>query len=191
MDKNQNFSLKQSGSYQAQNAVLAIESCKQLSSMTNQKIQAGLDRWSWPGRMQLMKKDFFYDVAHNRNGIEVLVEDLQNIYQKKPIGVVVLKKDKINPDVVEIFKHSFDKLVISTIRSRDILNKKEIQNNPLLEKFDFIEVIPIYEFISCSKSKIINYLKSFLIPFKIKHLFYIQLYINISINQFNLFSNIY
>ena len=139
--KNQNFSLKQSGSYQAQNAVLAIESCKQLSSMTNQKIQAGLDKWSWPGRMQLMKKDFFYDVAHNRNGIEVLLEDLQNIYQKKPIGVVVLKKDKINPDVVEIFKHSFDKLIISTIPSRDILNKKEIQNNPLLEKFDFIENI--------------------------------------------------
>ena len=39
-----------------------------------------------------------------------------------------------------------------------------------LEQYDFIEVIPIYEFISCSKSKIINYLKSFLIPFKIKNL---------------------
>ena len=139
--KNQNFYLKQGGSYQTQNAVLAIESCKKLFSMTNQKIQAGIDQWFWPGRMQLMKKDFFYDVAHNRNGIEVLVDDLQKIYQKKPIGVVVLKKDKINPDVVEIFKNSFDKLIISTIPSRDILNKKEIQNSPLLEKFDFIENI--------------------------------------------------
>tara|TARA_B100000427_G_scaffold118073_1_gene98311 strand:+ start:1212 stop:2456 length:1245 start_codon:yes stop_codon:yes gene_type:complete len=138
--KNKNFSLPQGGSYQAQNAVLAIRACKDFSpAITYEAIQIGLDRWSWPGRMQLMKEDFFYDVAHNRNGIGMLVEDLRQLYDKKPIGVVVLKKDKINPKLIEIFDKSFDKIIISTISSKDILNKKEIKENPLLEKFEFIE----------------------------------------------------
>ena len=64
--KNKNFSLPQGGSYQAQNAVLAIRACKDFSpAITYEAIQIGLGRWSWPGRMQLMKEDFFYDVAHN------------------------------------------------------------------------------------------------------------------------------
>ena len=138
--KNKNFSLPKGGSYQAQNAVLAIRACKDFSpAITYEAIQIGLDRWSWPGRMQLMKEDFFYDVAHNRNGIGMLVEDLHQLYDKKPIGVVVLKKDKINPKLIEIFDKSFDKIIISTISSKDILNKKEIKENPLLEKFEFIE----------------------------------------------------
>ncbi len=138
--KNKKFSLPQGGSYQAQNAVLAIKACEDFSpAITYEAIQRGLDRWSWPGRMQLMKEDFFYDVAHNRNGIGMLVEDLRQIYNKKPIGVVVLKKDKINPKLIEIFDQSFDKIIISTISSKDILSKKEIQENPLLEKFEFME----------------------------------------------------
>ena len=138
--QNKKFSLPQGGSYQAQNAILAIKACKDFSpSITDENIQIGLDRWSWPGRMQLMKEDFFYDVAHNKNGIEMLVEDLHQIYKRKPIGVVVLKKDKINPKIIEIFDQSFDKIIISTISSKDILNKKEIQENPLLEKFEFME----------------------------------------------------
>ena len=39
-----------------------------------------------------------------------------------------------------------------------------------IKKFDFIEIIPIYEYVSKSKFKLINYIKSFLIPFKIKSL---------------------
>ncbi len=138
--KNKNFSLPQGGSYQAQNAVLAIKACKEFSpSITDQSIQTGLKKWFWPGRMQRMKKDFFYDVAHNENGIGMLAKDLYELYNKKPIGVVVLKKDKINPKLVEIFNKSFDKVIISSIPSKDILNKKEIEKNLLLENFEFID----------------------------------------------------
>ena len=68
-----------------------------------------------------------------------LLEDLKKIYGQKPVGVLVLKNDKINPDLVEIFSKSFQKLIISTIPSKDILNKEEIINNPLLQQFEFIE----------------------------------------------------
>ena len=138
--RNKNFTLPQAGSYQAQNAVLAIETCiNNFSNISDNNIQMALDSWYWPARMQLMKKDFFYDVAHNRNGIEILVKDIQNIYNRKPLGLLVLKKDKINPELVEIFSESFERLIISTIPSKDILNKEEIVNNPLLQKFEFIE----------------------------------------------------
>ena len=137
---NQNFFLPQAGSYQTQNAMLAIKACQNnFSELTDKDIQTGLDQWYWPARMQLMKQDFFYDVAHNRNGISVLAEDLKKIYGQKPVGVLVLKNDKINPDLVEIFSKSFQKLIISTIPSKDILNKEEIINNPLLQQFEFIE----------------------------------------------------
>jgi dihydrofolate synthase/folylpolyglutamate synthase len=138
--RNKNFNLPQAGSYQTQNAVLAIKACiNNFGNISDNNIQTALDSWYWPARMQLMKKDFFYDVAHNRNGIDILVKDLQNIYNRKPLGLLVLKNDKINPELVEIFSKSFERLIISTIPSKDILNKEEITNNPLLQKFEFID----------------------------------------------------
>jgi dihydrofolate synthase/folylpolyglutamate synthase len=86
-----------------------------------------------------MKPDFFYDVAHNKNGVGILVKDLKKIYNEKPIGVLVLKKDKINPELIDMVSKAFDRLIISTVPSKDILNKEEITNNSLLQKFEFID----------------------------------------------------
>ena len=136
----QEFSMPQAGSYQTQNAMLAIKTCQDnFHNLTNEDIQQALDQWYWPARMQIMKDNFFYDVAHNRNGISILAKDLTEIYKKKPLGVVVLKNDKINPQLIEKFSTLFDKIIISTISSKDILNKEEIVSNPLLKKFQFIE----------------------------------------------------
>ncbi|MDB3887610.1 Mur ligase family protein [Candidatus Marinimicrobia bacterium] len=138
--ENQQFTIPQAGSYQAQNAIMAIKTCKNnFNHLTHENIQLALDGWYWPARMQMMKDNFFYDVAHNRNGITILTKDLKEIYNKKPLGVVVLKNDKINPQLIDIFSTSFEKLIISTIPSKDILNKEEIMSNPLLKKFQFIE----------------------------------------------------
>ena len=138
--ENQQFTIPQAGSYQAQNAIMAIKTCQNnFNHLTHENIQLALDGWYWPARMQMMKDNFFYDVAHNRNGITILTKDLKEIYNKKPLGVVVLKNDKINPQLIDIFSTSFEKLIISTIPSKDILNKEEIMSNPLLKKFQFIE----------------------------------------------------
>ena len=138
--ENQQFTIPQAGSYQAQNAIMAIKTCQDnFNHLTHKNIQLALDGWYWPARMQMMKDNFFYDVAHNRNGITILTKDLKEIYNKKPLGVVVLKNDKINPQLIDIFSTSFEKLIISTIPSKDILNKEEIMSNPLLKKFQFIE----------------------------------------------------
>jgi len=133
------FSLSQAGSYQKDNAVLAIETCqKHFNQIKISDIQSGLKNWIWPARMQLMEKDFFYDVAHNASAVDKLTTDLSTIYSIKPIGLLVLKNDKITDSFLKILETQFEKLIISTIDSKDILQEIDILSNHRLKKFEFI-----------------------------------------------------
>ena len=137
---NQTYKLPQSGSYQAQNAILAIKTYKKSNTNFLEKdIQKGLDNWYWPGRMQIMKKNFFYDVAHNSSAVRILANDLKAIYKCKPIGLVVMKNDKIKNDIVKIFSEDFHSLTISSIDSKDILDKEKIKSMKSLTRFDYNE----------------------------------------------------
>ena len=85
-----------------------------------------------------MEKDFFYDVAHNTSAVSKLTTDLSNIYDIKPVGVLVLKNDKITNSFLTILENKFKKLIISSIDSKDILQEIDILSNPRLKKFEFI-----------------------------------------------------
>tara|TARA_B100000029_G_scaffold206968_1_gene204709 strand:+ start:1596 stop:2840 length:1245 start_codon:yes stop_codon:yes gene_type:complete len=136
---NNEFCLPQAGSYQKDNAVLAIETCqKHFNEIKTSDIQFALKNWIWPGRMQLMEKDFFYDVAHNASAVAKLTKDLSSIYNEKPIGLLVLKNDKITDRFLTLLDNNFEKLIISTIDSKDILQEKDILSNAKLKKFKFI-----------------------------------------------------
>ena len=134
------YILPQAGSFQAENAVLAIETIKnEFKDITNHQIQDGLNRWFWPGRMQQMEEDIFYDVAHNSSGVKILTSDLYNIYNQKPMGLVVIKNDKIRSEIISLFKNAFEDLIISTIPSKDILSKEDIKAQKSLKNFQFIQ----------------------------------------------------
>ena len=148
------FVLPQAGSYQKNNAILAIETCKAHFSQINMsEIQSSLKKWFWPGRMQIMEEDIFYDVAHNANAIEKLSKDLYSIYNKKPIGLLVLKNDKLTNKLLTLLCNEFEELTISTINSKDILQKNEILNNNRLKQFRFIDNFSM----ALSEIKSINY----------------------------------
>ena len=133
------FYIPQAGSYQRDNAVLAIETCKKhFNKIEISDIKSALKKWAWPGRMQLMEKDFFYDVAHNASAVDKLTTDLSNIYNVKPVGLLVLKNDKITNNFLMLLKNIFEKLIFSTIDSKDILQEDDILSNPSLKKFRFI-----------------------------------------------------
>ncbi len=135
-----NYILPQAGSFQAENAVLAIETIKnEFKDINHIQIQAGLDKWFWPGRMQQMEEDIFYDVAHNSSGVNILTSDLFHIFNQKPIGLVVIKNDKIRPEIISLFENAFEELIISTIPSKDILSKDDIKLVKSLEHYQFIE----------------------------------------------------
>ena len=134
------YFLPQAGSFQAENAILAIEAIKnEFKDITDIQIQKGLDQWFWPGRMQQMKEDIFYDVAHNSSGVNVLTSDLLNIYNKKPFGLVVMKNDKIRAEIIGLFENAFEELIISTIPSKDILSKDDIKEQTSLNHYHFFE----------------------------------------------------
>jgi len=136
------YTLPQAGSFQAENAVLAIETIKsEFKNITNIQIQDGLDQWFWPGRMQQMEENIFYDVAHNSSGVNILTSDLFDIYNQKPIGLVVMKNDKIRPEIISLFENAFKELIISTIPSKDILSKNDIKSTRSLNNYQFIENI--------------------------------------------------
>ena len=136
---NNEFYIPQAGSYQKDNAILAIETCqKHFNEIKISDIQSSLRNWIWPGRMQLMEKDFFYDVAHNAGAVDKLTTDLSTIYDVKPIGLLVLKNDKITDRFLALLEDNFEKLIISTIDSKDILQEEDILSNAKLKKFKFI-----------------------------------------------------
>ena len=150
--KQKSYILPQAGSFQAENAVLAIETIKkEFENISDSQIQEGLDQWFWPGRMQQMKEGIFYDVAHNSSGISVLSSDLFHIYNKKPIGLVVMKNDKIRPEIIDLFRYTFEELIISTIQSKDILSEKDINSNKDLQNFQFIN--SLYDALELIKNK--------------------------------------
>ena len=133
------FYVPQAGSYQKDNAVIAIETCKKhFNEIETSDIQSAFKKWIWPGRMQLMENDFFYDVAHNANAVNKLTTDLSTLYNIKPIGLLVLKNDKITDRFLTLLENKFEKLIISTIDSKDILQEEDILSNKKLKKFKFI-----------------------------------------------------
>ena len=134
------YILPQAGSFQAENAILAIETIRnEFKNITNVQIQDGLNQWFWPGRMQQMEEDIFYDVAHNSSGVKILTSDLYNIYNQKPMGLVVIKNDKIRSEIINLFENAFEDLIISTIPSKDILSIEDIKAQKSLKNFQFIE----------------------------------------------------
>ena len=86
-----------------------------------------------------MEEDIFYDVAHNSSGVNILTSDLFHIYNQKPIGLVVIKNDKIRPEIISLFENDFEELIISTIPSKDILSKEDIKSLKSLNNYQFIE----------------------------------------------------
>ena len=138
--KDESYILPQAGSFQAENAILAIETIKkEFRNINHNQIQKGLNKWFWPARMQKMADDIFYDVAHNSSGVNILTSDLFNIYKKRPVGLVVMKNDKIRPEIINLFENAFQELIISSIPSKDILKKDDIKSINSLKDYQFIE----------------------------------------------------
>ena len=101
------------GSHQAINASLAIEAVKtydkQISSST---IDQGLLKAFWPGRLQKIVNNIYFDVAHNSESIKCLVKNFKILFPKKSLfGMICLKGDKdikfISKEILGIFKVLF------------------------------------------------------------------------------------
>ena len=114
--KDQSFNIPLIGSHQAINASVGIETIQSfMPEIKKEIIDNGLNKVKWPGRLQRMKKEYpiYYDVAHNFHGLQSILETMSLIFNKKPFGLFVMKKNKELDLVVKALENKFDQLVIS------------------------------------------------------------------------------
>ncbi|MDO5112529.1 MAG: folylpolyglutamate synthase/dihydrofolate synthase family protein [Clostridia bacterium] len=93
--------LRLSGAYQMQNAAAALDAADILAqkgfSITGEAIRDGLDRVTWPGRFEVLKRAplVILDGAHNPNGMAALSQSLRLYFPGKKITFVMgALKDK-------------------------------------------------------------------------------------------------
>ena len=103
------------GEHQAQNASLAVAAVREFGSPVNDDhIRIGLLNATWPGRFQVLSNDphVIYDVAHNEQGIKSILKTVNNIFEKKPIGLFAHKEDKELELIANVIHGKFGKLLV-------------------------------------------------------------------------------
>ena len=116
------------GDFQAENASLAISAIRHFDNKINyNKICSSLRGLHWPGRLQSLAKNIYYDVAHNESGIKAILQSChvvspnQNIY-----GLFCLKGDKDLDLIANQLKGKFKKLFIAESKNGLLLDAKSL-----------------------------------------------------------------
>ena len=112
------------GFHQARNAALAIDVVNKVdSNINNEGINTALRKVFWPGRMQKVGRNIFYDVSHNENGLEKTLHTLKKLYPNPIIhGLLCLKKDKSVDCLKDLISENFKTLIVSGDRN-ELLSK--------------------------------------------------------------------
>ena len=126
---NQEYMIPLFGLHQARNAALAIGVVRQFDPKINyDMIYNSLNRVLWPGRMQKIRQRIFYDVSHNRKGMEKTLQTLKELYPGKDIhGLLCLKKDKDLKSLKGIILKNFKTLYISEDQKGFLLKSSTLE----------------------------------------------------------------
>ncbi|MBM6990961.1 MAG: bifunctional folylpolyglutamate synthase/dihydrofolate synthase [Mobilibacterium timonense] len=97
----QKISISKLGKYQVRNTALAYTVLEQMKTrwplLTEDAILKGLEKATWMGRLELLRKDppFLIDGAHNTDGVMALVESLKDLFPGEKFRFVTgVLKDK-------------------------------------------------------------------------------------------------
>ena len=112
---NQDYNIPLFGVHQARNAALAIDVVSQFDLKIKYNIiYKALKNVFWPGRMQKVSQRIFYDVSHNKMGIEKTFQTLKELYPEKDIhGLLCLKKDKDLTSLKSLILENLKTLIVS------------------------------------------------------------------------------
>jgi len=104
--KNETYRISLLGKHQTVNAALAIEAAKVFDEkIPKEVIEKGLLEALWPGRIQKIIGNVYFDVAHNGESIKSLIKTIKFLFPKKLLfGMICLKGDK---DIEIISKELF------------------------------------------------------------------------------------
>ncbi len=136
-DKKTTWHLPGRALYQVQNAALAITALRvlcdgsdtirrpehadrQTPAVTDKTLQQGLFEADWPGRMQEVLPDIFFDGAHNPAGIEAFLSSVREIAREdaeEPLLVVSMMREKDLPAATALFLSgmNWDFVAVTTV----------------------------------------------------------------------------
>lgn len=105
----QKISISKLGKYQVRNSALAYTVLEQMKTrwplLTEDAILKGLEKATWMGRLELLRKEppFLIDGAHNADGVAALVESLKDLFPGEKFRFVTgVLKDKDYPAMMRL-----------------------------------------------------------------------------------------
>lgn len=114
------FNLRSLASYQIENAALAINVVKTLSSrellkVADKDLVNGINNTDWPGRFEFLDNDLplIIDGAHNRDGILKLRESLKMLHQDFVVVFSALRDKDINNMLKQLLSDNYDIIITS------------------------------------------------------------------------------
>ncbi|RHM61490.1 MULTISPECIES: folylpolyglutamate synthase/dihydrofolate synthase family protein [Coprobacillaceae] len=108
---NYTYTLNHGGSYQVKNALLALYVCHDLIELDTDKIQTVLNQFNWPGRFERFGK-FILDGAHNQDGIQALIQTIQD-QKLTDVGIVFSALNDKDIDHMLAMLKDFDVMMAS------------------------------------------------------------------------------
>ena len=130
------------GDHQIKNCVLAIDIAEfVLKGLSEKILNESISKVSWPGRLEkLSKKNIYYDVAHNYDGIKSLVNTIKKIHPGKEIvGLFCIKAEKNIEPICDLLRKNFTKVIICQDKGEYLLSIESLLELFNKEKINFTE----------------------------------------------------
>lgn len=125
-DKKTEWTIPAAAAYQAENAALALLAMRMLSKRFpgevpgEESLRRGMREAVWPGRMQEIAPEIYFDGAHNPSGIEKFAEAAKRLSEKDgypPLLLFSMVKEKDYSTSVELLTKNvrWDAMAVTTI----------------------------------------------------------------------------
>ena len=139
------------GKYQAENAGLALKTCRLLAhtfpSITAKALKEGLQSTHWPGRMEVWSRKplIILDCAHNPSGVKSMTSELGKTFPTKGQRRVIfgVMKDKATLEMLEILSKWANQIIL--VKPRGERSQDPEQLRVLLGKPKHLEIVVIPE----------------------------------------------
>lgn len=85
-----------------------------------EKIYSGIQKFKWPGRMEVLDNGLILDGAHNENSIKAFVDTMNTHYKDKRLNILfTVMKDKAYCDMIRVLSNckSINKIIITKVNN--------------------------------------------------------------------------
>lgn len=124
------LTLNVSAEYQIFNlatALTVVEVIKKEYPLQDRIIKAAIDKFYWPGRMELVKGWLMLDGAHNESGIQLFVQNLEASFPGKKVTILfTAMRDKAYELMIETLSQypNIEKVIITRVNNHRCLDTK-------------------------------------------------------------------